>query len=578
MDLDRYVEGKVDPTQPWNESMAPAAGTILKYELQPRNGRPRSIALEIEKNTRHYRIRARDYSRDKNIISKSLGLKCPSNCYSTDEAVSHLREHPEIWMFFEGWKETMEAGNWPKELRQKVVSRGVNAAARAFPHGSLGDMLRWYLKSPLGSEGQKQQFASNAREVLTLKRDRYEAFAHLDASDLSVSHVSEMLRQWQAEGKSMHTFRQACTLLSKGLNTACDRPEQTGCRRGPDYGIVVTDKMNLPSNPFNTVRRDLDAVIARNRMDDPDKGPDPFDHDECRAILTVFRKTPALRPYWPLVALCLSTGARPNEILALPWSNVLGLWKGYSMRSREFLVDPAERQLHGGPVMISRAVCKYNARHLMKTMRFKNTKNRNERRPKLNRYVPGYEDLFKSAIEARLPTRLGVTNLPEFRDMLVFQGPRSRSTRETYRTDPTTTRLIRSEHSPSGGSGSGNSRVAELHRFNERARTGQLTHHMIKPSLGADARATATPNFALLTGNNDPFLPFDWHNFARYWKQGLELAGVRYRSPYQMRHTYVSLMFYEGHADHDIAAWIGDTPQTMKERYQGRILRGNLDL
>lgn len=577
MDLDRYVEGKVDHTQPWNHDMAPAAGTILKYELEPRNGRPRSIALEIEKNSRHYRLRARDYSRQRHIITKSLGLKCPTDCYSTEEAVSHLRQHPEVWMLFEGVKDTMEAGNWPKELRQKVVSQGVSSAKRAFPHGSLGDMLRWYLKSDLGSDGQKNQFANNAREVLTLSMDRYEAFAHLDASDLSVSHVNEMLRQWQAEGKSIHTFRQALTLLSKGLNTACDRPEVTGCRRGPDYGIVVTDKMNLPSNPFNTVRRDLDAVISRNRMDDPDKGPDPFDHDECRAILTVFRKTPQLRPYWPLVGLCLSTGARPNEVLALPWSNVLGLWKGYSMRSREFLVDPADRQLHGGPVMISRAVCKYNARHAMRTMRFKNTKNRNERRPKLNRYIPGYEDLFKQAIEARLPNRLSITNLPEFRDMLVFQGPRSRSTRNTYRTDPCVNRYIRTEYSPKGG-GTGNSRSAELHRAHERTRIGKLTHHSIKPSLDAEARATALPGYALLQGNEDPFLPFDWHNFKRYWNQALELADVRYRNPYQMRHTYVSLMFYEGHSDHDIAAWIGDNVHTMKERYQGRILRGNLDM
>ena len=77
---------------------------------------------------------------------------------------------------------------------------------------------------------------------------------------------------------------------------------------------------------------------------------------------------------------------------------------------------------------------------------------------------------------------------------------------------------------------------------------------------------------------DDSFLPYDFHNFGRYWKQALELADIRYRNPYQCRHTYVSLMSYAGHSNADVARWIGDTEHTMKARYQGRILTGDFGL
>ena len=544
--------------------MPPASGTLIKCDLPPRNGKRRSIALEIEKSSRVYRLRAKDYSRDKPVVAKSLGIKCPDDVYTEEEALAHLKDHPEAWLFFQGIKEQMEEGIWPKELRQTVTSTGRSAVSRAFPHGSLGDGLRWYLKAQgIGAERQKLDWGSTAREILTLEMQRHEAFAHLDTSDLQYTHVQEMFKQWQLMGKSIHTFRNGLVLLSAGLNQACDRPELTGCRRGPDYGIVQTEKMNLPSNPFNTLRREIQGVIAQNRMDDPDKGPDPFDHEEARAILTVFRKSSRLRPYWPLVALCLATGARPNELCALPWSNVLGLWKGFTMRSRDFLWDESSRQLTGRPVMLSRAVCKYNARHLMRSMRFKNTKNQNERRPKLNNYIPGYENLFGMAIDARLPSRLEITNLEEFRDMLVFQGPRAISSRQS-KGETREQYTQHNTHRPMPN-GAGSSRTAELHRAASRSATGHLTH----------SAGVVTEQHRLTL--EDRFLPFDWHNFGRYWKEALDLAEIRHRSPYQMRHTYVSLMSYAGHTDAEVASWIGDTEQTMKARYQGRILTGNLD-
>ena len=170
-----------------------------------------------------------------------------------------------------------------------------------------------------------------------------------------------------------------------------------------------------------------------------------------------------------------------------------------------------------------------------------------------------------------------ITNLPASSATCLFSKDPAHVRHETPIGQTPLLIATSNRYSPKGG-GTGNSRSAELHRAHERTRIGKLTHHSIKPSLGAeDHCAAAFSGYALLQGNEDPFLPFDWHNFKRYWNLALELADVRYRNPTKCV-TYVSLMFYEGHSDHDIAAWIGDTMPTMKERYQGRILRGNLDM
>lgn len=482
--------------------MSPASGQVLKHTFPPRNGRPRSLALEIEKNTRKYRLRAKDYSRDTPTIAKSLGIKCPTDVYTEEAAVTFLKEHPEAWLYFQGVKDEMEAGHWPKELRQTKKSEGIEASKRHFPYGSLGNSLNWYLRNKdVGAIGQKNQFGNYAREILILTMDRHEAYGHMDTSDLMTKDVSDMLIKWQDSGRSIYTFRQGLVLLSSAINHACDRFEETGARRGIGFGHDVE---GIKSNPFNTKRREIDSRIHEMRVSDDTRGPDPFDHDETRAIITTFRKAEELRPYWPLVGLLFATGARPNEILALPWRNVLGLWQGYTNRSKTFLVDPQDRQLYGGPVMLNVAVDKWERSHRMRTMRFKSTKNQNKRRPKVNGYIPGYEDLFRKAIEARLPADLRITNTSDWRDQLVFQGPRQRDL--------------------------------------------------------------------------DPFMPFDWHNFGRYWTRALEMADVRYRNPYQMRHTYVSIMSFHKHSDSDLAVWIGDTVQTMRAKYQGCIMSSNLDL
>ena len=71
---------------------------------------------------------------------------------------------------------------------------------------------------------------------------------------------------------------------------------------------------------------------------------------------------------------------------------------------------------------------------------------------------------------------------------------------------------------------------------------------------------------------DDYQLPFDWHNFRRYFILACAYAGVKYRRPYNLRHTYVSQMVVLGeYSCRQVASWIGDTENTMRARYLGYI-------
>lgn len=483
----------VDLNNPWQSLMAPATGTLIKYDLPLRLGRKRSIALEVEKNSRFYRIRARDYSRDQPVAAKSLGLKCPLEVRSSEEAIAYIQNHPEIWLFFLAMKEEMEAGVWPNELRQKNAAAGKKAASRVFPHGSVGHVLRWYLgRKGVGSDDQKQQFADIAREIITIADKRGEAYGHIDVSDLTITHVEDMHTSWTKADRSQTSFRHGCTLLSAALNKSLQYHDETGAQMGPGWGSPI-------HNPFNTLRNALDHKMRLERYAEG-KWAQPLQPDECRAVLEIMRRDPLLNPYWPLAGLLLATGARPNEILALQWRNVLGLWEGHTNNPDAAPLKDEDFRLHGDCILIERGVRKYSRTDWSVKERFKSTKNADRRIPKANRFIPGYDDLLKKAILARLPADRKLMNAPQWRYELVFQGP----------------------------------------------------------------------------GASDPHMPYDWHNFGRYWKRTLELADIRHRNAYQMRHTYVSLMRNPGNFDFDqIAGWIGDNPKTMRARYLG-VINGGL--
>ena len=128
----------------WTQLMAPASGTIHKVDLPPRNGCKRSIAIEVESNNRGFRIRARDYSRDRKIVARSLGINCPRDITSKEDALSFLKQYPEKFMLFQGVLEEMQDGYWMGELRTDHVHRP--KISRTYPFGTLGHALRWHMQ------------------------------------------------------------------------------------------------------------------------------------------------------------------------------------------------------------------------------------------------------------------------------------------------------------------------------------------------------------------------------------------------------------------------------------------------
>jgi len=64
----------------------------------------------------------------------------------------------------------------------------------------------------------------------------------------------------------------------------------------------------------------------------------------------------------------------------------------------------------------------------------------------------------------------------------------------------------------------------------------------------------------------------DDSNFlAREWKPRLKSAGVRYRSPYNLRHTFISHALQRGVDVVTVASWVGNSPKVIYEHYAGLV-------
>ena len=129
----------------WTKLMAPASGQIHKVELSQRNGKTRSVAIEIESGSRNFRIRARDNSRPRPVVARGLNLSCPRDITSKDEALKYLMNYPEKFVLFEGVVEEMKDGYWMGELTVDHVKR--QTINKTYPFGTLGHALRWYVNS-----------------------------------------------------------------------------------------------------------------------------------------------------------------------------------------------------------------------------------------------------------------------------------------------------------------------------------------------------------------------------------------------------------------------------------------------
>ena len=488
--------------------MAPASGQIHKVDLPQRNGKTRSVAIEVESNTRNFRIRARDNSRPRPVVARGLNLRCPADVYDKEGALNFLKQYPEKFVLFEGIVEEMKDGYWMGELTQDHVKR--QTVNKIYPYGTMGHALRWYLNSEMGSDNQKRLYQKEAFQLMAMRPHGYEIFGHIPAEDLNDEIMGLITREWVGDGRAWTTLRGAYALISKSLSVATRYPRPTGVRRGEYWGVV--DKAGR-GNPVNNERKRVELIIDEDKKK---KGRDrirPFTIDECQRLIKAFKTVDVLRPYYPLFALLLSTGARPGEVLALRWTHILGLWEGHQVGS---YVAPAENfVLKGRPVFFEIAVNHQNRTHIDKRERFKDIKNGCPHQPELNRFIPGSENLFQEAIKACLPSRNVKKCLSnsEFRNRLIWQGP---------------------------GKGA----------------RSDVSWRCAK----ADEVAV------------DYEMPFDWHNFRRYFIVACEYANVAYRRPYNLRHTYVTHMCHLGeYGGRQVSSWIGDTEKMLRARYLGYI-------
>ena len=64
----------------------------------------------------------------------------------------------------------------------------------------------------------------------------------------------------------------------------------------------------------------------------------------------------------------------------------------------------------------------------------------------------------------------------------------------------------------------------------------------------------------------------DIHNFRnRAWKTIIDSLDIQYRKPYQTRHTFVTMALEADVSIPQIARWVGNSPQVIRECYAGTI-------
>lgn len=62
-------------------------------------------------------------------------------------------------------------------------------------------------------------------------------------------------------------------------------------------------------------------------------------------------------------------------------------------------------------------------------------------------------------------------------------------------------------------------------------------------------------------------LTFNYGKGRKEWKKELEACGVRYRKPYAMRHTFITLCLGKGIPVATVAEWVGNSPAVIYQSY-----------
>jgi integrase len=54
--------------------------------------------------------------------------------------------------------------------------------------------------------------------------------------------------------------------------------------------------------------------------------------------------------------------------------------------------------------------------------------------------------------------------------------------------------------------------------------------------------------------------------------------GIRYRKPYQARHTFINHCLEEGISVKQVAKWVGNSPEVIMKQYAGTIAKFQVPL
>lgn len=96
-----------------------------------------------------------------------------------------------------------------------------------------------------------------------------------------------------------------------------------------------------------------------------------------------------------------------------------------------------------------------------------------------------------------------------------------------------------------------------------------------KEALQAQYLLTADKERVFLTPTNKIWSKPD--NFGRYWKVALSKAKVTYRNPYQMRHTFISMMLHFGNSPLDLYKIVGHDNTEMIYKNYARFIKQDKD-
>jgi integrase len=74
----------------------------------------------------------------------------------------------------------------------------------------------------------------------------------------------------------------------------------------------------------------------------------------------------------------------------------------------------------------------------------------------------------------------------------------------------------------------------------------------------------------------EPIFPLRYGGLERPWRRCLTALGIRYRSPYQTKHTFATLKLIEGESPAIVARNLGISLATLEKHYAAALQKGRL--